>query len=191
MSTLSQYLLRGDISLSSIYLTRRILYLVLRIYGEQETDDRQTLILITYSRGTLSFDTFKQKDKFVLWIDRELNVLAYEPYVTMYEYPPVSGLKITELVRPYANGNIELKRYSIEYKTETILLPSNSPDKVYYNTPTTYAVLTIESTGTNARYGVKIENIPAFPSFIAIEHVHLGRSWRRSVVEIRLYSQLV
>lgn len=190
--TYTERVLSGSITSLSYYLPRRIRYLVLRLRVEQDTDDIQTLLLITYSRGTIALEMFKRKDRFAVAIDNSLNILQYadESYMPMYKYPPVSGLTITEFVRPYANGEIEQKRYTVNYYTESILIPS-STSNIAYEVPTTYAVITMESVGTNARYGVKIENIPAFPSFIALEHVHLGRSWRRSVVEIRLYSTLM
>ena len=183
--------LYGTIDVDSVYLFGRLTKAVLLIEFETETDYVETCLLIKTVSSTLCVSTEKQKDAFAVSIDNRLNVLSNPYDVPQSMYPPISSVQVSDYTVPYAQGSISSKNYTYRIvPTKGYITRVVGSTYQVIEVDTKYVKLEMSSSGTNARYGVKIENIPLFPSFLAFEHVHLAQSSVYSRITVKLYTDL-
>lgn len=181
--------LHGQILTDSVYLFGRITRAVLWIDFTTETNYVETCLLIKTRTSTICISVERQRDEYTVYINNRLEVLDSAVDVPSVMFPPLSGVQISDYTIPYARGGIDSKSYVYRSVPAKGYIPKVEGSTYrLIEVDTKYLEIEMSSSGTNARYGVKIENIPLFPSFIAFEHVHLSQSSVRSKITVKLFT---
>ena len=186
--------LEGAVSVDSIYLIGRITKSMVLVEFTHETDDVESCLIIKFVQGTLCIDAMRQKDQFAVLIIYEGGRfrVAFQPYIELVGgamYPPMGKPTVSDYSIPYAQGYIENKTYSYRYVPAKAFIAKYRPGRAdIIELDSNYLELEMSSRGYNSRYGVKVEKIPLFPSFLAFEHKHLSLSSRHSRIAVKLFT---